>query len=178
MKRTLTVAVLVTIVGLLLGMGIGGFVTYTSAVQTVKSIPGAPIVVGAKYDRKQNALVLDVFNTGGLPIYVETTGLVFKPKNGNGYALANLPANVKIEGGSIARLVIKLKSESLGKVQIGDLISGTLVYHYPYIPQVYTTTYTLTVGKPLSQNPAEVMKKASEEAKKENGGATKGGEEK
>ena len=172
MKRTLTVAVLVTIVGVLLGMGIGGFVTYTSVVQTVKSIPGAPIVVGAKYDSDQNALVLDLFNPGGLPIYVETTGLVFKPKNGQGYQLANLPANVKVEGGSIARLVITLKETSKGKVEIGDIISGTLVYHYPYIPQVYTTTYSFTVGKAFNQNPAEVMKKAAKEAEKEE---TKGG---
>lgn len=176
MRKTLTVAILVTIVGVLLGMGIGGFVTYTSAVQTVKSIPGAPIVVGANYDAEKNALVMDIFNPGGLPIFVETTGLVFKPKSGKGYAIANLPANVKIDGGTITRLVINLKESSRGKVQIGDIISGTLVYHYPYIPQVYTTTYRLTVGKPISQNPAEVMKKAAEEAKKEQ--TAKGGEEK
>jgi len=175
MKRTLTVAVLVTIVGILLGMGLGSFITYSSTANLIKSLPGAPIVVGAKYDQEQNALVVDVFNPGGLPIVVESTGLVFKPKSGNGYALANLPANVVISGGSIARLVIKLKPESSGKVQLGDIISATLVYHYPYIPQVYTTAFSLTVGQPISQNPKEVMEKAAQEAKKlEN----KGGEQK
>ncbi len=169
MRRTLTVAILVTIVGVLLGMGIGGFVTYSSVSKMVKGLPGAPIVVGAKYDQDKNALVLDIFNPGGLPIYVETTALVFKPKNGNGYELANIPANVKIEGGTVARLILKLKGESKGHVQIGDVLTGTLVYHYPYIPQIYTTTYNLTVGKGFSQNPAEVIQKANEQAKeKEN----------
>jgi hypothetical protein len=166
MKRTLTVAVLVTIVGVLLGMGIGGFVSYSTVSKTVKSIPGAPLVVGAKYDKDQNALILDIFNPGGLPIYVETTALVFKPKQGNGYQLANIPANVKIDGGTIARLVLRLRQESKGNVQIGDVLTGTIVYHYPYIPQIYTTTYSLTVGKAVSQNPAKVIEKASEEAKK------------
>jgi hypothetical protein len=165
MRRTLTVAILVTIVGVLLGMGIGGFISYSSVSKTVKSLPGAPLVVGAKYDKDQNALVLDVFNPGGLPIYVETTALVFKPKQGNGYQLANIPANVKIDGGTIARLVLNLKQESKGNVQIGDVLTATLVYHYPYIPQVYTTTYSLTVGKSVSQNPSEVIEKAFEQAK-------------
>jgi hypothetical protein len=166
MKRTLTVAILVTIVGILVGMGIGGFISHSSVAKLVKNLPGAPIVVGAKYDTDQNALVLDIFNPGGLPIYVETAALVFNPKNGTGYKLANLPANVKIEGDSITRLVLNLKAESKGNVNIGDLLTGTLVYHYPYIPQVFTTTYNLTVGKEISKNPGEILEKASKESEK------------
>jgi hypothetical protein len=162
MGRTLTTAILTVIVGLLVGMGVGGFITYTTTSKVVKSVPGAPIVVGAKYDKTRNALVLDVFNSGGLPITVADSGLVFKPQKGEGYALANIPVNVVIPGGSIARIEIKLKENT--QVKIGDILSGTLIYNYPYIPQVYTTTFKLTVGHPYNTSPSEVMNKASKAA--------------
>jgi hypothetical protein len=166
MRRTLVTAVLVTIVGVLVGMGIGGFVTYKGVSSLIKSIPGSPVVVGAQYDKDQNALVLNVFNPGGLPMVVETTSLIFKPKNGQGYALANIPANVTVPGGAIVQLVIKLKAESKGKVQIGDILQGGFTYRYPGIPQTYFTSYPLVVGKPVAQNPTEVLNKAKEEAQK------------
>ncbi len=164
MGRTLTTAILTVIVGLLVGMGVGGFITYTTTAQVVQSVPGAPIVVGAKYDKTQNALVLDVFNSGGLPITITAGGLVFKPKQGEGYTLAGIPISAVIPGQSVVRIEIKLK-EGSSAVQ-GDVLSGTLVYSYPYIPQIYSTTFSLTVGKPFNTTPAEVIKKASEEAKK------------
>jgi hypothetical protein len=165
MGRTLTTAILTVIVGLLVGMGVGGYITYTTTAKYVQSVPGAPIVVGAKYDEAKNAMVLDIFNSGGLPITVTGSGLVFKPKNGNGYAIANIPVNVVIPGGTIARVEIKLKENT--EVNIGDILSGTIVYAYPYIPQVYSTTFNLTVGKPYSASPTEVMKKAAQEAEKQ-----------
>jgi hypothetical protein len=165
MGRTLTTAILTVIVGLLVGMGVGGFITYTSTAKYVKSIPGAPIVVGAKYDGDKNALVLDIFNSGGLPITVNAGGLVFKPQKGEGYTIANIPLNAVIPGGTIARIEIKLKENS--NVQTGDLISGTVIYTYPYIPEVYSTTFRLTVGHPFSKSPSEIINKASKEAQKQ-----------
>ncbi len=164
MRRTLTTAILVTVLGVLVGMGIGGFVTYQSVKGYVQSVPGSPIVVGAKYDSGKNALVLTVFNPGGLPLTVINGDLIFKPKNGNGYALANIPLNTVIPGGSIVQLVIKLKNNSV--VKEGDILRGGFTYKYPYIGQIYYTNYPLTVGKPLSENPSEVLRKAKEEAKK------------
>jgi hypothetical protein len=70
-----------------------------------------------------------------------------------------------IPGGTIARVEIKLKENT--EVNIGDILSGTIVYAYPYIPQVYSTTFSLTVGKPYSVSPTEVMKKAAQEAEKQ-----------
>jgi len=164
MRRTLTTAILVTVLGVLVGMGIGGFVTYQSVKGYVQSVPGSPIVVGADYKKDKNALVLTVFNPGGLPLTVLTGDVLFKPKEGKGYAVANIPLNTVIPGGSVVALVINLKKDQV--VKEGDLIRGGFTYRYPYIGQVYYTSYPLTVGKPLSENPAEVLKKAKEEAKK------------
>ena len=166
MSRTLTTVVLTVLVGLMVGMGVGGFITYTSTAKYVQSVPGAPIVVGAKYDKEKNAMVLDVFNSGGLPITITSSGLVFKPKKGEGYTIANIPVNIVVPGGTITRVEIKLKENS--QVQNGDILVGTLVYTYPYIPQIYSTTFNLTVGKPYSASPSEVIKKASEKSQTQN----------
>ncbi len=164
MGRTLLTAIATVAVGLLVGMGVGGFLAYSSTSKYIQSIPGAPIVVGAKYDSNRNALVLDIFNSGGLPVIVSSSGLVFKPAKGNGYEIANIPVSLTVPGGAMARVELKLKENTAAKK--GDLISGTLVYGYPYIPQVFTTTFSLTVGQPYKTTPAEVMKKASKEAEK------------
>ena len=165
MGRTLTTALLTVLGGLLVVMGVGGFITYTSTAKYVQSVPVAPIVVGAKYDQEKGAMVLDIFNSGGLPITVTSGGLIFKPQNGNGYALANIPVNLVIPGGTIARIEIKLKENT--EVKIGDILVGSLIYSYPYIPQVYSTSFELTVGKPYKTSPSEVIKKASEKAQEQ-----------
>ncbi len=164
MGRTLTTALITIIAGLLVGMGIGGFLTYTSTAKYLSGIPGAPIVVGAKYNKEKNALVLSIFNSGGLPLTVVSAGLVYKPVKGEGYTLTNIPVNVNIPSGSITEIEIKLKENS--STVKGDILSGSLVYNYPYIPQIYTTTFSFTVGKEYQTTPTEVIKKASEEAKK------------
>jgi len=165
MGRTLTTALVVIIVGLLLGMGIGGFITYNSTKHYLQVVPGAPIVVGASYDREQNRLNLDIFNPGGLPIVVDSTSLIFKPQKGNGYVLANIPSQVVIPPTTITRLVLNLRQDTKGKVQIGDILVGGFTYHYPAIKQIYTTSYTLTVGTPLKTTPEQVLQKAKESAK-------------
>jgi len=147
MGRILTTAVLTVVVGLLVGMGVGGFISYTTTKDYLKSVPGAPLVVGAGYDEDKNALVLDVYNSGGLPIAVSEGQLVFKPKEGEGYAIASVPIRTTIPSTSIVRIEIKLKEQTV--VKEGDLISGTIVYAYPYIPQIYTATFKLTFGEPL-----------------------------
>ncbi|NPB04807.1 MAG: hypothetical protein GXO08_00265 [Aquificae bacterium] len=163
MRGVLTTAVLVSIVGVLLGMGLGGFITYRGLQGLIESVPGSPVVVGAEYDRAANELVLTVFNPGGLPLTVLNGDLVFKPAEGEGYSVANVPINTVIPGQSVATLRIRLKEQT---VKPGDVIKGGFTYRYPYIGQLYYTSYPLTVGRPLRLNPAEVLQRAKEEAQK------------
>ena len=82
----------------------------------------------------------------------------------NGYAI--ITVEVDIDSKVIDEFEIKLKENS--QVQNGDTLVGTLVYTYPYIPQIYSTTFNLTVGKPYSASPSEVIKKASEKSQTQN----------
>ncbi len=167
MRNLLTTAVLITVVGVLVGMGLGGFITYRSVQAYLDSVPGAPVVVGAEYSKEKNALILTVFNPGGLPITVVGGSLVFKPKNGEGYSLTNLPVEAVIPPQKAVSLVINLQERTAAE---GDLIEGGFTYRYPYIGQLYYTSYPLTVGKPYHQNPGEILKKAKEEAESEKSG--------
>ncbi|NPA12363.1 MAG: hypothetical protein GXO45_00085 [Aquificae bacterium] len=135
----ITVFFVVAVVGILLGWGIGSYLTYNKTMEAVGKIPASPIVVKALYDKPIHAIVFSVFNPGTVPLNIKRQSFVFKPgkeTTEKGYSMQNIPVDIPLPPLTITTVVIKLKKDTQ-ELKVGDVVNVELEYIHPLSPDRY-----------------------------------------
>ena len=142
MKR-LWLTLFIAILGLLVGSGVGGYITYNRMIRSVQNIPASPIVVGAEYDKDNNRLVFSVLNPGTLPLSLDNYSIAFTPGESTqqaAYFISNIPLGITINPMEVAVVYINLKEQAL-PLEIGDIVTTTIFYTHPLSPDIYTVVH-------------------------------------
>ena len=145
--------IILAVLGLLLGYGIGSFFAFQRSTLLIRTTPASPIVVGAFYDREQDALVYLVSNPGAVPLKIVGHSLVFTPGDESdepGYRLMDIPSDVDLLPFQVVEVVLDLKADS-DDLLPGDVVAVTLNYTHPYSPDVYAVAHTTVVTEDLLQ---------------------------
>ncbi len=143
MSKRLWITLLIAILGLFVGAGAGGYITYNRVMRTVQNIPASPIVVGAEYDRDNNRLVFSVLNPGTLPLSLDNYSIAFTPGESTqqqAYFISNIPLGITINPMEVAVVYINLKEQAL-PLEIGDIVTTTIFYTHPLSPDVYSVVH-------------------------------------
>ena len=143
MNRRLYLTILIAILGLFVGAGTGGYITYNRLIRTVQNIPASPIVVGAEYDKDNNRLVFSVLNPGTLPLSLDNYSIAFTPgreTEQEAYFISSIPLGVTIDPFQVAVVYINLKEQAL-PLEIGDIVTTTIFYTHPLSPDVYSVVH-------------------------------------
>ncbi|SNZ03263.1 hypothetical protein SAMN06265182_0335 [Persephonella hydrogeniphila] len=142
---------LTSVVAIILGWGVGGYITYNKTIEAVGKIPASPIVVKTVYDRKNHTVVFSVLNTGTLPLTVVSESFVFKPGKESAekqYKMENIPAHITLIPLGITTVSLKLKKGSQ-ELKSGDIVMATLHYVHPLSDDIYTVSHKFEfTGKP------------------------------
>ncbi len=146
MRKPLLTAIFVSLLGVIVGWGVGSFLTYRKTIRAISSVPASPIIIGAKYDKAKNELLYSVYNPGTLPIKVFQESVVFTPGSKSkeaAYVISNIPVSVTLAPMAVTQVELKLKSgaESL---KIGDVVAGTLYYTHPLSKDIYSVAHPFT----------------------------------
>ncbi|WP_459818757.1 hypothetical protein [Galenea microaerophila] len=152
MKKPYALVLLMTLLGVIVGWGTGSYLTGATARAALDEVPAAPVVIASGYDEKSKTLSLTFTNAGGQPIDILGKGLTFKPKQGDGYALAftQFEQPIRIEPFSVATLRVKLKADTATLVN-GDVVATTIQYAYPLLPDVFEMTHMFVKGHPTDK---------------------------
>ncbi len=149
MSRRLALTLFIAILGLFVGSGVGGYITYNRVMRTVQNIPASPIVVGAEYDKDNNRLVFSVLNPGTLPLSLDNYSIAFTPGESTqqqAYFISNIPLGITINPMEVAVVYINLKEQAL-PLEIGDIVTTTIFYSHPLSPDVYTVVHPFVYEK-------------------------------
>lgn len=147
----------IALAGLLVGGGVGSYLTSSKLLKQFQNIPGSPIVLSAQYDKEKHLVRYAISNPGTLPIKVIEKALVFTPgkeSKEKGYILSNIPANIEIPPLSVAVVELKLK-EGTQKLQPGDVVLATFTYTHPLSQDLYTVVHSFTHGAPKQEKKEE-----------------------
>ncbi len=147
MRKTLFFT-LIGLIGLLLGLGIGGFLTYNRTVAELGSIPASPIVVGTVYDRENHSIVYAVSNPGPVPLQLVDHTLVFTPGEESeepAYVLTNVPLNLVLPPFTVTSVALDLKADT-AQLQVGDAVATTLAYTHPLSTDLYSVYHTQVIS--------------------------------
>jgi len=128
-----------SIIAIMLGWGIGGYITYNNTIEAVGKIPASPIIIGAVYDKSAHSVILSVMNPGTLPLTVKEESFTFKPgkqSSQKAYAVENIPVNIPLIPMGITTVAIKLKKETQ-ELKVGDIVNTTLKYVHPLSKDEY-----------------------------------------
>ncbi|WP_457638786.1 hypothetical protein [Persephonella sp.] len=157
----LTLFFVISIIGILLGWGIGGYITYNNTIEAVGKIPASPIVVKAVYDRPTHSVIFSVLNPGTLPLTVKKQSIRFTPGKSSGekeYQIQDIPVNVPLIPLGITTVAVKLKKGSQ-ELKTGDIVDITLEYVHPLSTDRYYVKHGYThTGKPQETPPLEYRK--------------------
>ncbi len=148
MKRPAAILILVAIIAVILGWGIGTFFTQRTVSKVIASIPASPIVVDAKYNRKNHSIVYAILNPGGTPLTIVDESFVFTPgKNSKekAYIVSHIPVHTVLPPGVITKVELKLKPGT-EKLKIGDAVLATFTYVHPLSPDLYTVAHPFQMG--------------------------------
>jgi hypothetical protein len=131
------------LIALILGWGIGSYITYNNTIEKIGKIPGSPIIVSAKYDKENHAVIFSVLNPGTLPLKVVSQSFVFKPGKETSqteYAIENIPVSIPLIPMGITSVALKLKSGT-PELKKGDIVMTTLHYTHPLSKDLYSVTH-------------------------------------
>ncbi len=140
---------LIGLIGLLLGLGVGGFLTYNRTVAELGSIPASPIVVGTVYDRENHTIVYAISNPGPVPLQLVDHTLVFTPGEETeepAYVLTNVPVNMVLPPFTVTSVALDLKADT-AELQVGDAVATTLAYTHPLSSDLYSVYHTQVISK-------------------------------
>ena len=155
-----------SLLALVLGWGIGGYITYNKTIEAVGKIPASPIIVKSIYDRNNHAVVFSILNMGTLPLTVVSESFIFKPGKESSekrYEMKNIPASIPLIPLGITTVALKLK-EGTQELKSGDIVMATLHYVHPLSKDVYTVSHKFEfTGKPQETPPKEIKKENKEE---------------
>ncbi len=138
-----------SLLALLIGWGIGSYITFNNTIEQVGKIPGSPIVVKVVYDKSAHAVVLSVLNPGTLPLTVTNESFVFKPgkeTKQKQYSVENIPVKIPLLPLGITTVTIKLK-KGTEALKNGDIVLTTLHYVHPLSKDVYTVSHKFEYSK-------------------------------
>ncbi len=138
-----------SLLALVLGWGIGSYITYNNTIETIGKIPASPIVIGAKYDKATHSVIFSVFNPGTLPLYVNSQSFVFKPgkeTTQKEYAVENIPVNIPLIPMGITSVALNLK-KGTPDLKNGDIVLTTLYYTHPLSKDIYSVSHKFEYGK-------------------------------
>ncbi len=174
MRNPALVFVVCVVMALFLGWATGSFFTETSVSKAIASIPGSPIVLEAKYDQENHAIVYSVFNPGGMPETIIQQAFVFKPgreTKEKGYVVSNIPVHITLPPGEISEVIMKLKTGT-EKLHLGDVVLATFTYIHPLSTDLYTVVHSFEMGatekkeKKASSQPGSSPAQKSEKSSK------------
>ena len=150
-----------SLLALLIGWGIGGYITYNNTIDKVGQIPASPIVVKSVYNKEAHAVIYSVYNPGTVPLTVTNQSFIFKPgkeTTQKAYEVANIPVNIILPPLTTAIVRMNLK-KGTEKLKQGDIILSTLHYVHPLSNDVYTVSHRFEyTGKPSETPPKEYKK--------------------
>ena len=156
-----------SLLALVIGWGIGGYITYNKTIEAVGKIPASPIIVKSVYDRSHHAVIFSILNLGTLPLTVVSESFIFKPGKESSekrYKMENIPASIPLVPLGITTVTLKLK-EGTQELKSGDIVMVTLHYIHPLSDDIYTISHKFEyTGKPQETTPTK-MKKDNKEAK-------------
>ena len=144
MQRPVFLLSLITVVGVLIGYITGSFVTRTYTLKRIAEVPASPVVVSSIYDSSQHAILVGLHNPGFVPIHLVNYSLVFTPgqyTTEGGYVLAPVNLNTILPPQETIILTLSLK-EHTQALAMGDVVTGTIVYTYEGLPEVYQLIHT------------------------------------
>ncbi len=144
MQRPVLLLSVITTVGLIIGYITGSFLTRTYTLKRIAEIPASPVVVSSIYDSVQHAIVVGLHNPGLVPINLINYSLVFTPGEYTteaGYFLAPVNLNMKLDPQETVILTLSLKQHTQ-TLAAGDIVTGTIVYTYDQLPEVYQLIHT------------------------------------
>ncbi|NPA34723.1 MAG: hypothetical protein GXO48_07345 [Chlorobi bacterium] len=144
MQRPVFILSMITVVGLLIGYITGSFITRTYTLKRIAEVPGSPIVISSIYDSAQHAILVGLHNPGFVPINFINYSIVFTPgeyTNEAGYFLAPVALNATLQPQETMILTLSLK-EHTQALAMGDVVTGTIVYTYEGLPEIYQLIHT------------------------------------
>ena len=147
--RYLLSALVIALVGIVVGAGSGSYLTYNNVMRKVGSIPASPVVLQAKYDKKKHQIDYSILNPGTLPLTIVEKSFVFRPgkeTKEKAYVVADIPANIALPPGAVTMVSLKLKEET-EKLKIGDVVVVTFTYTHPLSKDLYTVVHPFTYSE-------------------------------
>ncbi len=155
-----------SLLALILGWGIGGYITYNKTLDAVGKIPGSPIIIKSAYDKSSHSVIFSILNPGTLPLTVISESFVFKPGKETSekrYEMKNIPAQVPLIPLGITTVSLKLK-EGSQELKAGDIVMATIHYVHPLSDDVYTVSHKFEyTGKPQETPPKEIKNEKQED---------------
>ncbi len=142
MRKTVTF-LLIALVGLIVGYGTGGFLTYHRVMDTVSEIPASPIVLSSHYDKDSHAVVYMVSNPGPVALQVVRHSLIFTPGTESeepAYVLTDVPSDITLPPFTTVAVALSLKPET-APLEIGDVVAATINYRHPLSPDLYAVIH-------------------------------------
>ncbi|WP_029522344.1 hypothetical protein [Persephonella sp. KM09-Lau-8] len=137
-----------SVIAIMLGWGIGSYITYNNTIEAVGKIPGSPIVIGAVYDKPTHSVVLSIMNPGTLPLTVKEESFIFKPgkqSSQQAYTVEHIPVNIPLIPMGITTVAIKLK-KGTPELKTGDIVKTTLKYVHPLSKDEYFVKHGYEYG--------------------------------
>jgi len=138
-----------SILAIILGWGIGTYITYNNTIERIGKIPASPIIKEATYDKKNHTIVFSVLNPGTLPLYVKAQSLVFKPgkeSKEKEYTVENIPVDIPLIPMGITTVNIQLK-KGTSKLKSGDIVMITLHYVHSLSQDIYSVVHSFEYSK-------------------------------
>ena len=137
-----------SLIALVLGWGVGSYITYNNTVEAMGKIPASPLIVKSVYDKGEHSVVFSFYNPGTLPLTITSESFIFKPgkeTKQKGYEMANIPAHIVLPPMTITLVSLKLK-KGTEKLKLGDVVMATLHYVHPLSTDVYTISHRFELG--------------------------------
>ncbi len=160
MKKPVGLILIIALAGLLVGGGAGNYLGFYRAMGLIGKLPASPIVLNAVYNEKHNSIVYSIYNPGTVPLEMVEGSFVFTPgkKSTQGeYILSHIPLGVTLKPSSVTLVEMRLK-EGSQKLQLGDVVVGTLSYTHPFSPDVYAVIHPFTYEGKKAQKKVQQKK--------------------
>ncbi len=150
MYRPVPLIALGCLLALFVGWGGGSYLAWSRADATLASLPAAPLVAGAEYDRERRVLALTLTNPGLVPVELLGKTLVLRPATGGeDVALVDVAfsgGSLSLPPASVERLELALEAGD-PKLAAGDVLAASIAYRYPEIADVYQVTHAFVTAR-------------------------------
>ncbi len=140
--------ILVCFLAILLGWAIGSFFTGRQFARSIAKLPGSPIVLNARFDKKSHSVIYSILNPGGTPLTIVEESLIFTPgklSKQPAYIISSIPANQIIPPQKVVEVKVNLKAGT-EDLKLGDVVLVTFTYTHPLSKDVYTVVHKFIMG--------------------------------